>query len=157
MRRAQSSVYYALFHCLARNAADMLIGGEGADRSDKAWCQVYRALDHNTMFKRCDDKLIRRFPNTFQDFGYWFKSFQIKRHQADYDPSYDPDLTTIREDLDLAKTLLEDFAVESEKDRRAFAAYLVVNQRNDKQVRLAVPDGAAAVLQQPQDATDAPK
>ena len=45
LKRAISTAYYALFHAMAKDAADMLVG-VGADRPDKAWTQLYRALQH---------------------------------------------------------------------------------------------------------------
>ena len=46
LRRAVSTTYYALFHCMAENCADMLVGGPGSGRSRPAWHQAYRALEH---------------------------------------------------------------------------------------------------------------
>jgi hypothetical protein len=43
LKRAVSTAYYALFHALAKDAADMLVG-VGPSRPDKAWTQTYRAL-----------------------------------------------------------------------------------------------------------------
>jgi uncharacterized protein (UPF0332 family) len=62
LRRAESSAYYALFHCLARECADLLIGGNNAKRSDEAWRQVYRALEHGIAKDRCKNKAaIKKF------------------------------------------------------------------------------------------------
>ena len=54
LRRAVSTTYYALFHCLAAAGADLLVGGAGADRSRPAWRQAYRALQHGPARKRCE-------------------------------------------------------------------------------------------------------
>ena len=43
LRRAVSAAYYALFHCLARTAADLLTG---SSTDSPEWHQVYRALEH---------------------------------------------------------------------------------------------------------------
>ena len=45
LKRAISTAYYALFHAMAKNAADLLVG-VGSNRPDKAWTQTYRALQH---------------------------------------------------------------------------------------------------------------
>lgn len=135
LRRAQSAIYYALFHCLARNAADMLVGSDSSTRSNKAWLQVYRALNHNTVFKRCDDALIERFPTTIQEMGYYFKAFQLKRHEADYDPEFRTDVQSTRQDLEFTNSVIEDFFTEREKDLRAFAAYLIIEQRAEKTIK----------------------
>ena len=46
LRRAVSTTDYALFHCMAENCADMLVGTLGTNRSQPAWQQAYRALQH---------------------------------------------------------------------------------------------------------------
>lgn len=135
LRRAQSTIYYALFHCLARDAADMLVGENDAERSERAWIQVYRALNHNTVFSRCDNDMIDRFPAEIQEIGYYFKAFQLKRHEADYSPVVEIDLESVRQDLDFARAVVDDFLGQPEKHRRAFAAYLIVEQRHNKSIK----------------------
>ena len=139
MRRAQSTIYYAMFHCLARNAADMLVGTDEATTSRKAWLQVYRALNHNTVFVRCDHALISRFPATVQEFGDHFKMQQIKRHEADYAPTLQMELEAVRNDLEIVRAVIADFEAQPEKDRRAFAAYLIIEQRNEKTIKRTTP------------------
>ncbi|MYC32883.1 MAG: hypothetical protein F4X64_06865 [Chloroflexi bacterium] len=46
LRRAISSVYYALFHAIAQSNADTLVGDAPLVRDPDAWRQAYRALDH---------------------------------------------------------------------------------------------------------------
>ena len=59
LRRAVSTAYYALFHCLAGTAADLLTG---ASRG-KEWHQVYRALEHGKARDACRQQAaMRTFP-----------------------------------------------------------------------------------------------
>ena len=58
LRRAVGTVYYALFHTLAETSADLLVGKTKSFRSDPAWRQVYRGLDHGTARKVCERKAI---------------------------------------------------------------------------------------------------
>lgn len=51
LRRAVSSVYYALFHWLAQCAADSLVGV--AETAGDSWTRVYRALNHRDLRQRC--------------------------------------------------------------------------------------------------------
>ena len=51
LRRALSTAYYAVFHCLAATAADALMG---KGRND-AWHQTYRALEHGSARRACDN------------------------------------------------------------------------------------------------------
>ena len=60
LRRAVSTTYYALFHCLATCCADMIVGGAGADRSEPAWRQAYRALDHGPVRTTAGRRAARR-------------------------------------------------------------------------------------------------
>ena len=64
----------------------MVVGGTGSDRSHPAWRQTYRALDHRTARKRCENQNIRQFPVEIQDLANVFVDMQKKRHGADYDP-----------------------------------------------------------------------
>ena len=73
LRRAVSTVYYALFHCLAEDAANLLVGGQGSDRSKHAWRQAYRALEHGHTKSRCiDQRFIKKFPPEIEDFANQF-------------------------------------------------------------------------------------
>ena len=76
LRRAVSTTYYALFHGLATCCADMLVGGPGANRSQPAWRQAYRALQHRDAKQRCESQAISRFPGELQDFAIQFVAMQ---------------------------------------------------------------------------------
>ena len=52
LRRAISTAYYALFHTLAGNCANLLVGGRASTRTRQAWRQLYRALDHGQVKRR---------------------------------------------------------------------------------------------------------
>ena len=79
IRRAVSTTYYALFHCLATSNANMLVGGPGASRSQPAWRQAYRALQHGTARQRCERQgIIIKFPGEIQDFAERFADMQKK-------------------------------------------------------------------------------
>ena len=87
LRRSVSTTYYALFHCMAQNCADMLVGEPGSGQSRPAWRQAYRALQHGTAKQRCGQDLIDRFPAEIQEFAKRFAVMQGKRETADYDPA----------------------------------------------------------------------
>lgn len=130
LRRAVSSVYYALFHCLARCCADSLIGGRGADRSDEAWLHVYRSLEHRFPVQQFERKKFQTFPVAIQQFGQFFKKMQIKRHHADYDPLAEFARTAVLLDIDQAKKTLAAFRRVDPRDRRAFAAFVLLKLRD---------------------------
>ena len=126
-----SSVYYALFHCLSESNANMIVGGKSSkNRSDGAWIQAYRALQHNTARNRCEKQsMMGRFPPDVQQFADLFCRAQVERHAADYNP----DRHFVREDVEViaieALVSIVNFRKVAAKDRRAFAVYLLLDQR----------------------------
>ncbi|RMD87003.1 MAG: hypothetical protein D6807_08685 [Alphaproteobacteria bacterium] len=130
LRRAVSSAYYALFHCLARCCADTLVGGYGADRSRHAWRQVYRALEHGFAKNACTArKFIKKFPQEIQDFAGTFVTMQEKRHAADYDPTACFLKSEVLKAIEATETALKNFRNVPIKDRRAFSAYVLFKKR----------------------------
>lgn len=132
LRRAVSSAYYALFHCLARECADLLIGGSGSDRSEAAWQQVYRALEHGPAKTKCrKQKVIRKFPVAIQIFAGTFAELQEKRHGADYDPLAQFTKSDVSFDIAAVGIAIAEFKSAPIKHRRAFCAYILFKDRND--------------------------
>lgn len=131
LRRAVSTAYYALFHCLAACCADLLVGGGGSDRSATAWERTYRALEHGVARRRCQAANIREFPPAIQQFADLFVDMQGKRHLADYASAGNfPKRIVLRDISDVAEAIARFQQVPS-KDRRAFAVYLLLNLRNN--------------------------
>ena len=136
LRRAVSTAYYALFHCLAACCADMLVGGPSANRSRPAWQQAYRALRHGTARQRCEQStIVARFPSEIQDFADRFVDMQKKRHLADYDPyaMRNPITRLVKsdviQDIRVAEGIIHRFNQCSTRDRRAFAVYVLLDRR----------------------------
>lgn len=130
LRRAVSTAYYALFHALAKCCADTLIGSSGADRSPEAWAQVYRALEHGFAKHACTGgNRIAKFPKEIQDFANAFVTMQSKRHDADYDPNAKFFKSAVLLDVQAATSVIADFNAAPIKDRRAFAALVMLKQR----------------------------
>ena len=131
LRRAVSTTYYALFHCMAENCADMLVGEASSGRSEPAWLQAYRALEHGLAKQRCERKdFIRRFPPQIQGFAENFATMQGKRQTADYDPSASFTQLAVIGDINLAELRIAQFRQAPERDHRAFAAYVLMPLRN---------------------------
>ena len=81
LRRAVSTVYYAMFYTLAASAADLFIGTERS----LAWHRVYRALEHGRARRACQQgQAMREFPEEVRDFARAFVVLQKARQQADY-------------------------------------------------------------------------
>jgi uncharacterized protein (UPF0332 family) len=129
LRRATSAAYYAMFHCLARDGADLLVGGAGAAKSKHAWKQVYRAIDHGPAKNACMDKVVQQFPKPIEDFANVFVTMQTKRHSADYDPTSQFTKSEVMQDIATVKRAIEAFKAEPKKDRLAFCAFVIFRRR----------------------------
>ena len=71
LNRAVSSIYYALFHCLAACGADLLVGRTRGSRSETAWRQTYRALEHGRLRRQCAHTgNIAGFPYEVRKFAF---------------------------------------------------------------------------------------
>ena len=147
LRRAVSTTYYALFHCLASCCADTIAGDSPANRDPSAWNQAYRALNHGTVKSRCEDKGknkdkdknnsksksgIERFPSEIRKFAEQFVRLQMKRHRADYDPDANFSQNEVIHDIEVAENVIRYFTKTSLRDRRAFVAYVLlpIRERN---------------------------
>lgn len=132
LRRAVSTAYYALFHCLAECCADTLVGGTGARRSRDAWRQVYRALQHGRARERCIDigrSSLARFPVEIQNFAQVFADMQPLRHSADYDPDAEFSRNPVIQSINDAENAIRQFPNSPIADRRAFAVHALMDAR----------------------------
>ena len=132
LRRAVSTAYYALFHSLAESSANMLVGEDGSGRSEPAWRQAYRALQHGTARARCNDRgMIQRFPVEIREFSEQLVRFQTHRERADYDPLGTLEQSDVILDIEIAERCIGQFQSVSARDRRAFAVYVLLNLRTN--------------------------
>lgn len=82
-----SAAYYAMFHALAKECADIIVGK--SSNHPNTWVQVYRALDHRDANRACKAMGTKKqFPPTIRSFAATFVAMQAHRHTADYDPSF---------------------------------------------------------------------
>ena len=127
LKRALSAAYYAMFHALAKECADT-IAGAGRDRSQAAWVQVYRALEHGVAKNACRQARNKGFPLQIVHFAELFAALQDERHAADYDPLsfYSrADVTPLVAD---AAQAIADFGRAARADRRAFVALVLLRE-----------------------------
>ena len=126
LRRAISTAYYALFHCLAAAAADLLTG---SDRSLE-WHQVYRALEHAKAKHACrQQRVLRAFPMEIRRFAEMFVDLQEARHEADYalEGEYSkPDVLAI---IHRAWNAINEFEQAGVQHRRGFAVHVLFKRR----------------------------
>jgi len=95
VRRALSSAYYALYHCIVGAVADEFVGK--ANRGTARHTLVYRSVDHHRISKVCTTlskpgpdlaPLVPcGFGEALREFGSTVVDLQAGRHEADDDPA----------------------------------------------------------------------
>ncbi len=73
--------------------------------------------------------MIKKFPASIANFAVIFASLQSKRHEADYDPYETFYKSAVVHDIAIAKHVIEEFAKADLRDKRAFAALVLLKQR----------------------------
>ena len=133
--RAVSAIYYALFHTLANDAADLLVGSRSSTQTRQAWRQMYRALEHARVKRQCTERrpkqVLRKFPLEIQDFADQFVFMQRQRHIADYDPLGLFLRSDVSQFIERTKSVISDFKKVDRDDRRAFAVFVLFDLRRD--------------------------
>jgi hypothetical protein len=128
LKRAVSTAYYALFHALAKDAADLLVG-VGRNRPAHAWSQVYRSLQHGDAKRACEAVRNLGFPQTIVACADAFVALQQQRHDADYDP----DCRVLRADamaaIDLAEKAIRGLRTTARVHRKTFSVHLLHRRR----------------------------
>ena len=131
LRRAVSTVYYALFHTLARCGADLVAGSTKQHRSQSAWQQAYRALDHGETRKRCAPQTrLAEFPIEIQDFAASFVRMQRLRHWADYDPLSMFKRSLVLQWIEETDNAISGFNSVARAERKAFAVFVLLKHRS---------------------------
>lgn len=131
LRRATSAAYYAMFHCLADACANLLAGEYPRDVSQRAWIQVYRALEHGVVKNRTgNQRIFSRFSPEMKAFAATFVRLQDKRNDADYNPFTTFSDADVEGDIDYAETAIDNFERISEREKRNFAIYILISIRN---------------------------
>lgn len=132
LRRALSTAHYAMFRALCRNCADSFIGRTKPFRSESAWTQAYRAVNHGFAKEQCKRRsTMERFPTEIQDFATKFVDLQEKRHLADYAPSSNLTRESVLTEIETAEIAINQLQISAIKDRRAFAAWTTMQKRPD--------------------------
>lgn len=124
LNRALSTAYFAMFHALCRNCADCLVGKNKLSRSELAWIQAYRAVEHGFARNQCRNRTtMEKFPEEIRDFASNFVDLQEKRHLADYDPSYRFTRNEVLTWIEGAETTIKKLQTSQIEDRKAFAVW----------------------------------
>ena len=123
MRRALSTLYYAMFHFLAKSNADLLAGA-AVGRS--YWTTVYRSLDHRKARVRCKEAVSNnQFSVNVTDFARTFGTMQARRHSADYNPDWPATAAQVNSDRNDVRDRIARFGTVQQDERREFAIHLL--------------------------------
>ena len=126
LRRALSTAYYAVFHSLAATVADALMGKGRGD----AWHQTYRALEHGSARRACQNmQAMREFPTEVRDFAETFAKLQRSRHQADYALDGRYAKPGVLAEINEAELAIARLATVDIRHRRRFAAHVLFKRR----------------------------
>ena len=128
IRRVISTAYYAVFHALAANNADVLIGPAHNQLTADAWIRIYRGLNHNHARSQLQQNRtnLSAGVRTFADL---FRDLQIERHNADYNPQATFTARTATTWLNEAESAINDFLQTSRTERAAIAILTLVRSR----------------------------
>lgn len=107
----------------------MLIGSTKSARSQPAWLQAYRAIDHGQAKNQCKNGTIKKFPKDVEDFAALFIEAQDARHRADYDPGSRFTRSEVLVLIKRVEEAISAFHKVPKSDRRAFAAFVVLKLR----------------------------
>ena len=129
-RRAVSTAYNAMFHCLAVDAANLIIG----KKRSPYWHRVHRALEHGMVRTAWKNKeAMTEFPPEIYSFVKRIVVLQKLRERADYalddnpgDPYYETRVLVLIDSADLA---IKQFEQADVQHRRDFVAYLLFKAR----------------------------
>ena len=129
-RRAVSTAYYAMFHCLARTCADRLASSRGIPLRPGTRQTVYRSLQHRQAKRHCQNqRLISAYPEAIRAFAEGFATLQDRRRRADYDPTGVFAPSVARESVDQAEEFIQALQEVPEADLRDFALRILLADR----------------------------
>jgi len=133
-RRAISTAYYAMFHCLCKFCADNFIGSVRAGRTERAWAQTYRALNHGAVKNACKRWVEQLgtgagFPQEILDFADFFVTMQQARHDADYNPLKRYTRQEVLLLISGAQIAILNFESADLRHKKAFAALILFGSR----------------------------
>ncbi len=131
-RRALSTAYYAAFHFIVCQCADLLANDPSGTDLGRAWSQIYRTVQHADIRTACnfaaDDTY--GFPEDIKTFAVLFPTLKRMRESADYEPRHG----IIHEQYVLEKIgeteeAIRGFADVDRKHRQAFAVMVAYGGR----------------------------
>lgn len=149
LRKSISCAYYAVFHGLACEAANVLIGLPIEGRSNRAWVEVYRGLEHGLCKDACKKAKKIRFPDGILDFSISFVYLQDARQRADYDPLFRCTVNDARFCLTIAQQAINALSSVDDYDKRAFVTFVLITSKGAQNARSIHKNGIVRHLELP--------
>ena len=132
LKRAISTAYYAMFHAVCNNAAELLPGGASDPAIAVTWRQAYRGSEHTHTRNQCRNPgLMAPFPPEIRSFAEAFVQIQSYRNQADYNPVSDFYPVDVSQIIDDAAVAINRLSTTPANIRRAFAITILLRNRAD--------------------------
>lgn len=131
LKRSVSTAYYALFHALAYNNVDALLGwGLQSPQYWETVSPIYRLIDHGSA-KNALARIPRAHPqaDAFIRIASAFIELQKQRMLADYDPKPTFTLPDVRELIAVAREAIADVRALPRDDRRFLASQVIAKTR----------------------------
>ena len=128
VRRAISTAYYAAFHALSANNAEVLVGAASDQLTADARIQIYRGLNHNQARVQLQQNRARLSVDA-QVFAKLFADLQDERHSADYNPVATFTAEAATNWLDKTEASITNFLQTSRSERAAIAALTLIRTR----------------------------
>ena len=124
IRLAVSTVYYAMYHALARSNADLLVGPSETEGSPPEWHRIYMALGGDSAFElmRAD---FSRHPEAVRRFVEEFLSMHHQRLRAEDDPATTFTAAEAQDWIQRVEVAIAEFLSVEPGRRRAFALELL--------------------------------
>jgi uncharacterized protein (UPF0332 family) len=142
LRRAISTAYYAVFHAVAAEAGDQLVGA--TLRNSPRYQQVYRSIQHKRLRDVCDDlakpkppaKYVRHIPASgfapdLVAVANAVSELQERRTSADYDSLFSAKTSDAVFAIATARNALARLRNASREQRRAFISLIVFPLRGE--------------------------
>ena len=128
LKRAISTAYYAMFHALCNNNANLIAGLSMDPPAREAWTRTYRSLDHGPARSRLSGMRTLTVP-AVQQFVMAFALLQEQRQNADYNPHSRYLRDQVVTLIDLAEAATTALMATSPAVRRPLAALVLLRER----------------------------
>ena len=131
LRLAVGTVYYAVYHALARSNADLLVEPSETEGSASEWSRVYAALGGDSAHELMQADFAKH-PEAVRLFADTFLAVHHQRLLAEEDPVTAFTTDQARDWVDRAETAIAEFLTVESEQRRAFALELLPVQPSEK-------------------------